>query len=64
MLRKAIGHLISCREATRLASRLQDEELSPWQRFRLRTHLAVCAGCACFERQLDVLRRAMQAYRS
>jgi hypothetical protein len=64
MLRKAIGHLISCREASLLVSRLQDEELPAWQRFRLRAHLAVCTACMRFERQLEILRRAMRAYRS
>lgn len=63
MIRKLIGHVISCRDASRLVSRVQDEELSRWQRFRLRAHLAICDACARFERQLGFLRLAMRKYR-
>jgi hypothetical protein len=63
MIRKALGHVISCRGASRLVSRLQDEELSRWQRFRLQAHLAICDACARFEQQLRFLRLAMRKYR-
>ena len=63
MIRKGLGHMISCREVSRLVSRGQDEALSPWQRFRLRAHLAVCVACANFERQVRFLRVAMRKYR-
>jgi hypothetical protein len=64
MIRKALGHMLSCREASRLVSRMHDEELSAWQRWRLRAHLAVCEACARFERQLRFLRVAMRRYRT
>ena len=63
MIRNALGHLVSCRGVSRMVSRLQDEELSAWQRFRLSAHLAVCDGCARFERQVAFLRLAMRKYR-
>ena len=62
LIRKALGHIISCKEASRLASQQQDADLSSWQRLVLRLHLAVCEGCARFERQLDFLRIAMRKY--
>ncbi len=63
MLRRALGHIISCREASRLLSRREDGALPAWQRLFLRLHLSVCAACARFERQIRFLRRALQAYR-
>jgi hypothetical protein len=63
MIRKALGHVISCRGVSRLVSRMQDEDLPAWQRFRLRAHLAICDACARFEGQLRFLRLAMRRYR-
>jgi hypothetical protein len=63
MIRHALGHMISCREVSRLVSRMQDGDLVWWQRVRLRLHLAVCVACARFERQVRFIRLAMQMYR-
>ena len=63
MIRNALGHLIRCKEATRLVSRSQDLPLTTWQRFVLRLHLSVCAACTRFELQVDFLRTAMRKYR-
>ena len=60
MIRKALGHMISCREVSRLVSRMQDGELASWAHFRLRMHLLVCDACARFERQVRFLRLAMR----
>ena len=62
LIRKALGHVISCKEASRLVSQQQDADMSPWQRLVLRLHLAVCDGCERFERQLRFLRTAMRKY--
>ncbi len=62
LIRKALGHIISCKDASRLVSQQQDANLSSWQRLALRLHLAVCAGCARFERQIRFLRTAMRKY--
>ncbi len=63
MLHKALGHIISCQDASRLMSRREDAALSTWQRIVLRLHLSVCAACMRFERQIRYLRSAMQQYR-
>jgi RNA polymerase sigma-70 factor (ECF subfamily) len=63
MIRKALGHIISCKDASRLVSRREDAALSAWQSLVLRLHLSVCAACTRFERQVRFLRTAMQNYR-
>lgn len=61
---RALGHLIRCRDATRLISRQQEAPVGGWQRWTLRMHLAVCDYCARFDRQMTLLREAMKRYRS
>ena len=63
VLLKAVGHIISCKEATRYASRAQDARLSGFERWTLRMHVAVCDKCARFEEQLRFLREALRRYR-
>ncbi len=63
MIRKKLGHIISCKDASRLVSRQEDAPLSAWQRLLLRLHLSVCTACTRFERQVRFLRQAMQRYR-
>lgn len=62
-LKSALGHLVSCKETSRLLSRGQDEPLTAWQRTRMRWHLAVCNMCASFDRQMRLLAEAMRRYR-
>lgn len=59
-----IGHMLSCKHASRLLSRAQDTELVAPLRWLLRLHLAACDGCTRFKSQLQVLREAMQRYRT
>jgi hypothetical protein len=61
-IRKALGHIIRCKEVSRLVSQQQDAELTLWQRVTLRLHLSVCDACARFERQIRFLRTAMRRY--
>ena len=63
LLKKILGHLINCKRAARLVSRMQEQPLGPANRFVLKLHLAWCGACARFELQLRFLRRAMQKYR-
>jgi hypothetical protein len=63
MIRKALGHMISCQDASRLVSQREDGPLGIWDRVALRLHLAVCAACTRFERQIHFLRAAMRKYR-
>jgi hypothetical protein len=52
--------VLSCREATRLLSEGQDRPLQFRERASLRLHLAMCASCRRFCRQLDVMRLALR----
>jgi putative zinc finger protein len=51
--------MLSCKEATRLASQGLDRELAFGERIALRVHLVICAGCRNVDRQLSFLRRAV-----
>jgi hypothetical protein len=59
-----IGHVLSCKDASRLISRMQDEELAAPRRWMLRMHLRACDGCTRFNAHITLLREAMQRYRS
>jgi Putative zinc-finger len=63
MLRRLLGHLINCKHATHLVSRMQDKQLGPMDRTLLRLHLAWCTACLRFDAQMRFLRQAMQRYR-
>ena len=58
-----LTHMVSCKEASRLISQCEERRLSLGERVRLRLHLAACAACARFERQLAFMRAAMSRYR-
>jgi hypothetical protein len=60
LIRRALGHFLSCKGVSRLVSRAQEGPLTPWQAWRLRMHLAVCEACTRFEAQVRFLRRAMR----
>jgi hypothetical protein len=64
MIRRALGHLISCRDVSRLVSQGEDRPLPRWTAFRLRMHLAACDACARLDAQVRFLRRAMRAWRA
>lgn len=61
--RHAIGHLVSCKDVSRLLSREHEKPMSWWERVRVNWHLAVCSMCRAFDKQLRFLRQAMQRYR-
>lgn len=61
-VRKIVFNVPSCKEASVLLSRAQDEPLGRWDRFRLRLHLSVCNACRNLVVQLDFLRAAMKRY--
>ena len=56
--------MISCKEATRLASLQLERKLSLWERVQFRFHLVWCAGCRRAERQFAFLRQATGAWMS
>jgi hypothetical protein len=51
--------MLSCKEASRLASEGLDRRLGLAERIALRLHLLACDGCSRFRRQLVFLRRAL-----
>lgn len=53
---------LSCKEATRLLSRREDERLSLAESAALRLHLAICRGCRAVSEQIPFLRRALTKY--
>jgi hypothetical protein len=59
-----MGRLISCKDASRLISQMQDGSIPFPQWLRIRLHLLWCEACARFERQMRALRRAMERYRA
>lgn len=54
--------MITCRQATRLASDAMERRLTAGERLALRLHLPLCPGCRAFRRQLTALRRMAQRY--
>ncbi len=61
--RRAIGHLVSCKDASHLLSQEQEAPLGRWARIKLDWHLAVCSMCRAFDAQLKLMREAMRRYR-
>ena len=62
ILRK-LTHQVSCRDATRLVSQMQDRPLRLSERIKLRLHLLACVACTRFERQMRFMRDAMRKYK-
>ncbi len=50
--------MLSCKEATLLASKALDTQLTAQERWAVRLHLMYCRGCARFARHIQFLRRA------
>ncbi len=54
----------TCQEVTVLVIAREDRAL-PWrERLALRVHMAICAACPVFERQVITMRRAMHQWRN
>ena len=61
---RLLGHWLSCKNASRLMSQLQDRAPTGFEETRLRWHLAACDACTRLEKQMGFLRQAMRRYRS
>ncbi len=48
--------MMSCEQATRLASERQERSLTLRENTELKMHLMICSGCREFSRQIDALR--------
>ena len=51
--------MINCKKAAELVCQSLDRPLSPWERFHLRMHLFMCAGCRGFRKQSEALDRLL-----
>jgi hypothetical protein len=58
-----MGRLISCKDASRLISRMQEERLPVLELVRIRLHLLWCEACKNFLDDVRFLRAAMRRYR-
>jgi len=54
---------LTCREATRLLLEDEDHELPAAERLALQVHVKICFACQRFVSQLNLMRRAMSAWR-
>lgn len=54
--------MMTCKEAAALMSQAMDRRLGWMERLGLRLHLAICAGCASYRTQLDVLRQVCRRF--
>lgn len=54
--------MLTCKEASALVSQSYDRRLSWGERLGLRLHLAICAACTQFARQMRFLRAAARAF--
>jgi hypothetical protein len=52
--------MLSCKEAAQLVSQGLDRRLGFAERVALRLHLAICNGCANFNKQMAFLRAALK----
>jgi hypothetical protein len=57
-----LGRLISCKDASRLLSQMQEGDVALLQRLRVRLHLLWCEACKHFEQELRFLRAIMRRY--
>jgi predicted anti-sigma-YlaC factor YlaD len=53
---------LTCKQMHRLVSEGLDRDLSLVERSRMHLHLAVCEACRRFDRQMELLRRAMRVF--
>ena len=58
-----MGLMISCKEASRLLSQMQDGPVPLPLHVRIRLHLLLCEACRRFQQQIHFLHHAMQRYR-
>jgi len=54
----------TCKEAAALMIAREDRVLPLADRLALRVHLAVCAACPAFQRQILTMRNVMQQWRN
>jgi len=60
ILKPVVDFMLSCEKATFLLSKQQHQKLSPFQKLRLRIHLAACDGCVQFGKQIIYLSSVLE----
>jgi Putative zinc-finger len=63
-MKSSLPLMRTCKEASALLIAREDQQLPLRERLALRLHLALCAACPRFERQLLTLRGAMKQWRN
>ena len=56
--------MLSCHQATRLASDAQERPLTFNEKVSLKIHTMMCSGCRNFENSINTLRKAMRGFAS
>jgi len=59
-----ISLIRTCKEVTALVIAREDQALPMLDKLALRLHMAICAACPNFERQVLTMRNAMQQWRN
>ena len=54
--------MLSCHQATRLASDAQERPLTFKEKVSLKIHTMMCSGCRNFENSMNTLRKAMRGF--
>ena len=63
MVLRKLGRLISCKDASRAISQMQDGNVPFPLYLRIRLHLLWCEACERFEQQMRCLHTVMRRYR-
>ncbi len=63
-MKSSLPIMRTCKEAAALLLTREDQNLRMRERLALRLHLAICAACPRFERQLLTMRSAMKQWRN
>lgn len=54
--------MLTCKNATKLISRAQEQQLTLRERISLRFHFAICSGCTNYRKQISFIRKACEHY--
>ena len=63
-MKSSLPFMRTCKETSALMLAREDQNLPMQERLALRLHLAICAACPRFERQLLTMRSAMRQWRN
>lgn len=63
-MKSSLPLMRTCKEASALLLAREDQNLPMRERLALRLHVAICAACPRFERQLITMRSAMKQWRN